>query len=375
MGTAGTGVQQFIAAHGLEPFAAVRGALAGNSAAGSNAHAPTRGRGKNAKSVKQESSKGASAASFDMAAVVRELKDIRDSLVRTDEEQAALTERYLEYGRRFWTLNKVLKSDEGRFEELLDEYFPGRRSTIREWMTLARSWDAADPATKIQLAGFFMAGWGPLLSELRRRKQEKRRLERNGSATVSETSGETLRILHGDCRAKLRELPDGIVDCVVTSVPYFQRLVYPGTETVFGGDENCEHDWERHQYVHRHYLNTFNEIKSGTCRHCGARLVMLGWEDTESEYVQHMVEVFNEVGRVLKKTGVLWLEIADTFQNGELLSIPSRLELGLKDFGGWQLRAEVIWHDPQRAPESATDRPYRSHSKVFMFVRQRDYLL
>jgi len=102
---------------------------------------------------------------------------------------------------------------------------------------------------------------------------------------------------------------------------------------------------------------------------------MLGWEDTESEYVQHMVEVFNEVGRVLKKTGVLWLEIADTFQNGELLSIPSRLELGLKDFGGWQLRAEVIWHDPQRAPESATDRPYRSHSKVFMFVRQRDYLL
>jgi hypothetical protein len=90
LGTAGTGVQQLIAAHGLEPFVAFRGALAGNSAGGSIAHAPTKRRGKNAKSVKPESRRNP--APLDMAAVVRELKEIRDSLVRTDEAQVETLE-------------------------------------------------------------------------------------------------------------------------------------------------------------------------------------------------------------------------------------------------------------------------------------------
>ena len=31
----------------------------------------------------------------------------------------------------------------------------------------------------------------------------------------------SVRILHGDCRERIRELPDGTVHCIVTSPPYF----------------------------------------------------------------------------------------------------------------------------------------------------------
>ncbi len=47
----------------------------------------------------------------------------------------------------------------------------------------------------------------------------------------------------GDALALLREVPDATVDCVATSPPYWGLREYAEAETVWGGEEGCEHVW------------------------------------------------------------------------------------------------------------------------------------
>jgi DNA modification methylase len=308
------------------------------------------------------------AASLDVRSLVR---DVQDILQRADEDQADLTERYIDAGRRLLEIRHATKH--GEFEDLLAREFPHRsRSTLREYMTLAKAIDAADPAIQVQLAGLFPHGWGAVLGEIRRRMRVERGQHRNGQPANGDAKGNDLSILRGDCMARLRELPDESVDCIITSVPYFRCLVFLGATTVFGGDRHCVHDWEKRQFIRRHFNNASNIVESGTCRKCGARLVMLGWENTDAEYVQDVVDVFKQVKRVLKPTGVVWLNIADTYLDKELLLVPHRLGIALKD-DGWICRQELIWHVTNRAPESTKDRFYRNHEHFFMFAKQKDH--
>jgi DNA modification methylase len=333
-------------------------------------------------------------ARLDIGSLIRDVETI---LQGADEDQAALTKRYIEAGRRLWALKEAHREEKRQaaaikqapetFDEFLGRSFPRRkRSTLREYMTLAKAFDAADQATKVQLAGHFKHGWGPVLGEIRRRKRLKKSQDKNGQPAEGDAKGDALSILLGDCMVRLRELPDNSVDCVITSVPYFQRLVFPGATTVFGGDQHCVHDWEKRQFVRpvwllalgftsrvtRNFNNTWDTIESGTCRKCGAQLVMLGWEDTVAEYVRHLVEVFKEVRLVLKPTGVAWLNIADKFLDKELLLVPHQLAIALKDHG-WICRGDPIWHVTNRAPESTRDRFYCNHEHLFMFAKQKDH--
>ncbi len=77
-------------------------------------------------------------------------------------------------------------------------------------------------------------------------------------------------ILHGDAVEQLATLPDGSVDCCVTSPPYWGLRCY-------GVDRQ------------------------------------LGLEPTPDEYIAGMVAVFREVRRVLKDHGTLWLNIGDSY--------------------------------------------------------------
>ena len=75
--------------------------------------------------------------------------------------------------------------------------------------------------------------------------------------------------------ARLREMPDESVHCVVTSPPY----------------------WGMRDYgVHG----------------------QLGLEATPDEYVANMVEVFREVRRVLRPDGTLWLNLGDSYWSDTL---------------------------------------------------------
>jgi DNA modification methylase len=140
-----------------------------------------------------------------------------------------------------------------------------------------------------------------------------------------------VRVLIGDCREKLRELPAKSVQCVVTSPPYWGLRDY-GTGTWEGGDEKCEHvliaaerlPWANKvsgpngASVKNGDAKNWTKTRGGRCAKCGAVKVdrQIGQEATPAEYVATMVAVFREVWRVLRDDGVVWLNLGDSYASG-----------------------------------------------------------
>ena len=176
----------------------------------------------------------------------------------------------------------------------------------------------------------------------------------------------TARLLTGDCRTILPTLPEGSVQCCVTSPPYFGLRDY-------------------------------------------GYAAQIGLEPTPDAYVAEMVSVFREVRRVLADDGTLWLNLGDSYASGEigrhdgssgariggkkvstkfdkrqqarietgmaaknLIGIPWRVAFALQA-DGWYLRADIIWHKPNPMPESVTDRPTKAHEYVFLLTKSARY--
>ncbi len=137
------------------------------------------------------------------------------------------------------------------------------------------------------------------------------------------------QVYQGHARDVLSRLPNDVVDCVVTSPPYFQQRNYDGEDQI-------------------------------------------GQEATPQEYVANLVDVFREVRRVLKETGSLWLVLGDKYLDGELLGLPWQVALALRA-DGWKLRSDVIWHKPNAMPSSVKTRPTTDHEYVFLLVKSNQY--
>ena len=239
-------------------------------------------------------------------------------------------------------------------------------------------------------------------------------------------------------QADARALPlaDGSVDCVVTSPPYWGLRDYAGVEPgVWGGDAECEHEWGEATTAGRRettpsaavqgdgYTDAFRNSQryvdhvadaappSGAfCARCGAWRGDLGLEPTPELYVEHMVEVFREVRRVLKPSGTVWLNMGDSYtglasgkrtvgrnarmgrspgpkkagaadrkrapvpglKSKDLVMMPARVALALQA-DGWWLRSDIIWSKPNPMPESITDRPTSAHEHVFLLAKAERY--
>jgi DNA modification methylase len=135
-----------------------------------------------------------------------------------------------------------------------------------------------------------------------------------------------VQLYQGDARQVLRELPAESVHCVVTSPPYWGLRDYGLEPLVWGGDVGHEHDWGE-PVLGRSRSGSLNgstldgappgqerrpEWSSAFCP-CGTWRGSLGLELTIDLYVQHIVEVFREVWRVLRKDGTLWLNMGDSY--------------------------------------------------------------
>lgn len=147
---------------------------------------------------------------------------------------------------------------------------------------------------------------------------------------------ERLATYVGDCSSILPTLPAESVDCVVTSPPYWQLRDYG----VNG---------------------------------------QLGLEATPDEHVSAMIKVFDEVKRVLKKTGTCFVNYGDSYATGkkwgktkDLCLIPQRFAIAMQN-AGWFVRSEIIWAKPNPMPESVTDRPASAHEKIFLFTKSPTY--
>jgi len=181
-------------------------------------------------------------------------------------------------------------------------------------------------------------------------------------------------ILVGDCVKMMKYLPDGRVNCCVTSPPYFGLRDY-------GVDGQ------------------------------------IGLEETPEQYISKLVEVFREVRRVLRDDGTLWVNIGDSYaslprggrkespgvgatqaigpihravkwgsgggtnfhwelpggiKQKDLIGIPWMLAFALRA-DGWYLRQDIIWHKPNPMPESVRDRCTKAHEYIFLLSKSPKY--
>jgi site-specific DNA-methyltransferase (adenine-specific) len=137
------------------------------------------------------------------------------------------------------------------------------------------------------------------------------------------------RVLCGDAATILQSLPPGIVDCTVTSPPYFRQ-------------RNYEIDGQ------------------------------IGQETDPDDYVRRVVEVLAACHRLTKDAGSLWLVLGDKYERGQQLGMPWRVALALQS-AGWRLRSDIIWHKPNAMPSPVKNRPTTDHEYVFFFTKSKDY--
>lgn len=170
------------------------------------------------------------------------------------------------------------------------------------------------------------------------------------------------KILVGDCREHLREMEAESVDCVVTSPPYLGLRKYKA------GDRE------------------------------------IGQEPTIDEYIEALVEVFDEVHRVLKPTGNVFLNIGDGHVGGgrgshcelrqkqstskgslglspekagqrsglaprQLMLVPERLAIAMQRNNKWFVRQRICW---QKCLSGGTHVYIRSSKKGNMVMNLKD---
>lgn len=245
------------------------------------------------------------------------------------------------------------------------------------------------------------------------------------------------KVLVGDCFKVLPELSPDSIDLCVTSPPYWGLRSY-GSDCVqiFGGDPSCEHEWtdikdDAEGYSSKtrwqHGENGRGEKallrrddpeawmkgvrEYSWCGKCGAWKGQLGLEPHPQMFIDHLVEFGRLIRRVLKPSGLFWLNLGDSYFGGhgnlnsdfnkrwgnaegqkkqeqtrpniipprsnwlqpkQLLMIPSRVACALQD-DGWILRSDVIWSKPNHMPESVTDRFTKSYEHFFMFSKEQRY--
>ena len=220
----------------------------------------------------------------------------------------------------------------------------------------------------------------------------------------------------GDAR-HMSELADNSIQCVVTSPPYFGLRLYSGLpDSLWGGDDKCEHEWGKQSVIKRGHPGNCSTLvgtqtaqlskEAGTqgafCDKCGAWRGKFGNEPTVEMYVQHTVEVLREIRRVLRPDGVVFWNIADSyagsgspggdFRKGnvgdeylrpyhhegsglkpkDLCLIPDRVRIAAQA-DGWWIRQNIIWNKPNIKPESVRDRPVSSYEYIIMMTKSERY--
>ncbi len=191
------------------------------------------------------------------------------------------------------------------------------------------------------------------------------------------SGGPTVDIIHNcDAMTLLKALPDGCVNTIISSPPYFGL---------------------------RSYVDADSPLKS----------MEIGLEDTPQAFVQRLVDVFHEARRVLRDDGTLWLNLGDSYNSGaqfnngrsttalatqgkiyresvvdqkwpghralipglkakDLIGIPWMVAFALRA-DGWYLRSDIIWAKKNSMPESVTDRPTKAHEYIFLLAKSERY--
>ena len=186
--------------------------------------------------------------------------------------------------------------------------------------------------------------------------------------SIQKWEGKTLddlewQLFCGDSKQTLQLLSDKSVNCIVTSPPYY-----------------CLRDYKIDGQI--------------------------GLEDSVNDYIDALCNVMDQLYRVLRNDGLLFLNLGDTYYSGKgesqgtdpksnkrrfglrpvdksgglginiqrksIIGVPWRVAIEMMS-RGWVLRTPIIWHREKALPESVLDRPRRSYEYIFMFAKNRKY--
>jgi site-specific DNA-methyltransferase (adenine-specific) len=98
----------------------------------------------------------------------------------------------------------------------------------------------------------------------------------------------------------------------------------------------------------------------------------LGNEKTSEAFVVHLSEHLRDCKRVLKDSGSFFLNLGDTFLNGNLQNVPHRVILKLQE-QGWILRNTIIWSKTNPKPSSTKSNLTPSYEFIFHLVKTMEY--
>ena len=98
----------------------------------------------------------------------------------------------------------------------------------------------------------------------------------------------------------------------------------------------------------------------------------LGNERNPEKYVENLILHFKECYRVLRKNGSFFLNLGDSYLNGDLQNIPHQVILGLKK-EGWTLRNTIIWHKSNPKPSSSKNNLTPSYEYIFHLIKNKNY--
>ena len=213
-------------------------------------------------------------------------------------------------------------------------------------------------------------------------------------------------IVSGNSLDYLPTHPEKSVQLCVTSPPYFQLRNYGTPPVRFGGDPNCGHRWHQSKATLLHdnrnalhgkqdavigergqtHINSKTLLFSSTCEICGMWEGQLGLEPTVDMFVEHLLQIFKGVKRVLRDDGVLFVNMGDSYGNGRkgmanksLLMVPERFAIAMCD-DGWTLRNKIVWAKQEyngkdnkvygkALPSSATDRLSSAWEVIYFFSK------
>lgn len=183
-------------------------------------------------------------------------------------------------------------------------------------------------------------------------------------------------VIVGDCREILMTLPEKSVHCMVTSPPYYNLRSYGTDPLIWDGDPECDHEWEDRP----HELKVCNQF----CKKCNAWRGNFGNEPSLTDYISHMVSIFDEVKRVLRDDGISWLILGDSFakkwmgdaqiplKDTDVCFVPHRVAIALQN-SGWYVRNDVVWAKPVFLPESTKNRCTKSKEYIFLLTKEPSY--
>ena len=232
-----------------------------------------------------------------------------------------------------------------------------------------------------------------------------------------------IKLYHGNSLNVLKGMASESVQCVITSPPYYNLRSYSTAQWI-GGNPSCDHvaDPSATKVFGNPEFNENRPSREATkmpgycedvCPKCGAQKAdeQIGNEETLDEYIDNLVAIFREVRRVLADTGILLLDLGDSYAgsgkgvmgdgsivggakqqtnwgsmegsikhypvpNGlkpkDLMLVPFRVAMALQS-DGWWLRNVIPWIRRNPMPGSQNDRPTNSTEYIFLLAKSQQY--